>query len=168
MRIDRLPRRLGTAKRSARPGRLLWRRLAWFRYHLRQFLRFSEQAARAEGVTPQQYQLLLGIAGYTGRGWATVGELAEFLQQHHNAAVGLIERAAKRGLVRKKPGATDRRYVRVFPTANGLEILENLSRLHSDELAWLERRLLTLAKKRPRVLEETRGASKKRLGLQMN
>lgn len=53
-------------------NRKLIRRLAWFRYHLRQFLRFSERAARECGVTPQQHQLLLGIAGYTRREWATL------------------------------------------------------------------------------------------------
>ena len=44
-------------------------RLAAFRYELRRFLRFSEKAARSCGLTPQQHQLLLGVAGYTGRGW---------------------------------------------------------------------------------------------------
>ena len=75
------------------------RNLAWFRYNLRKFLRFSEKAARQCGVTPQQHQLMLGIAGYTGRGSATVSELAEFLQERHNSVVGLVERAAQRGLV---------------------------------------------------------------------
>src|SRR6266702_4463381 len=98
------------------PHRLLIRQMAWFRYQLRQFLRFSEKAARACGVTPQQHQLLLGVAGYTGRGWATISELAEFLQQRHNAVVGLVERARRRGLVRKAPDAGDRRLVRVFAT----------------------------------------------------
>src|SRR5271157_5915358 len=86
-------------------------RLAAFRYQLRRFLRFSEKAARACGLTPQQHQLLLGVAGYTGRGWATVSELAEFLQARHNAVVGLVERSAGRGLLRKEPGAGDRRFV---------------------------------------------------------
>src|SRR5579884_1043720 len=39
------------------------------------------------GLTPQQHQLLLGVAGFTGRGWATITELAEFLQERHNAVV---------------------------------------------------------------------------------
>jgi hypothetical protein len=43
--------------------------------------------------TPQQHQLLLGVAGYTGRAWATITELAEFLQERHNAVVGLVQRA---------------------------------------------------------------------------
>jgi len=83
------------------------RRLAWFRYNLRRFLRFSERATRKHGVTPQQYLLLLGIAGYTGRGWATITELAEFLQERHNA-VGDLYRglAGKDWSARTNAGAT--------------------------------------------------------------
>jgi DNA-binding MarR family transcriptional regulator len=41
--------------------------LAAFRYALRQFLRFSEEAAQAVGLTPQQYQAMLAIKGFPGR-----------------------------------------------------------------------------------------------------
>jgi len=50
-------------------------RVAAFRYQLRRFLRFSEKAARASGLTPQQHQLLLGwratpdVAGRPFRSW---------------------------------------------------------------------------------------------------
>ena len=54
--------------------------LSDFRYHLRRFLRASEDLIHSEGITPLQYQLLLHIKGYAGREWATVGELAERLQ----------------------------------------------------------------------------------------
>lgn len=37
--------------------------LAEFRYGLRQFLHFSEQAARAAGLEPQQHQALLALRG---------------------------------------------------------------------------------------------------------
>jgi DNA-binding MarR family transcriptional regulator len=136
----------------------LIRRQAWFRYQLRRFLGFSERAARASGLTPQQHQLLLGVAGYTGRGWATISELAEFLQERHNAVVGLVERSARRGLVRKEPGLTDRRFVRVLLTDKGLKILEKLTRVHREELARAEGRLLTFAKARPGTIEESPGA----------
>src|SRR3984885_41837 len=89
----------------------MMRELAWFRYNLRRFLRFSERAARACGVTPQQHQLMLGIAGFTEDGRATISELAEFLQERNNSVVGLVERAAEVGLVRRRPGKTDRRQV---------------------------------------------------------
>ena len=38
--------------------------LAAFRYALRQFLRFSEEAATSIGVLPHQYQALLAIQGF--------------------------------------------------------------------------------------------------------
>jgi DNA-binding MarR family transcriptional regulator len=130
-------------------NRNLIRRLAWFRYHLRQFLRFSERAARECGVTPQQHQLILGIAGYTGREWATIGELAEFLQQRHNAVVGLVERASKRGLVRKVQGESDRRFVRVHLSARGKAVLAALAHLHRREATRLPARLLGDNRSRP-------------------
>ena len=128
----------------------LLRQMAWFRYQLRRVLRFTEKAARLSGVTPQQHQLLLGIAGYTGRGWATISELAEFLQERHNAVVGLVERAAQNGLVEKEPGARDRRYVRVTLTPRGQAILAKLTVLHREEIGRVRRRLLTAGKIRPR------------------
>jgi DNA-binding MarR family transcriptional regulator len=117
------------------------RRLAKFRYELRRFLRFSEKAARASGLTPQQHQLLLGVAGFTGRGWATISELAEFLQERHNAVVGLVQRAARRGLVRKTPGARDHRFIRVDLLPEGDRILRKLSKLHQREVQRFEKGL---------------------------
>lgn len=108
--------------------------LARFRYGLRRFLRFSEKAARNCGVTPQQHQLLLGIAGFSEDGAATISELAEFLQERNNSVVGLVERAAGAGLVRRRNAALDRRQVVVTMTARGSRILAKLSRLHQEEV----------------------------------
>ena len=118
------------------------RHLAWFRYALRKFLRFSEQAARRCGVTPQQHQLLLGIAGYTSRHKATISELAEFLQERHNSVVELADRAAGRGLVRKVHDTRDRRYVFVSLTSRGERVLSRLARLHEQEIVRLRAGLL--------------------------
>jgi len=122
-----------------------FRRLAWFRYRLRCFLRFSERVSRANGITPQQHQLLLGVAGYTGRGWATISELAEFLQGRHNAVVGLVQRAVERGLVRKTPGERDRRFVKVHLTRRGIAILDKISRKNMNELKALQFEILKTA-----------------------
>lgn len=110
------------------------RQLADFRYQLRKFLRFSEKAARLNGLTPQQHQLLLGIAGFTGRGSATITELAEFLQERHNAVVGLVQRAERRGLVRKSRSAGDQRIIRVFLLPEGEKLLNKLAELHQTEV----------------------------------
>ena len=110
------------------------RDLARFRYGLRRFLRFSEKAARSCGVTPQQHQLLLGIAGFAEDGAATISDLAEFLQERNNSVVGLVERAAEAGLVRRRNAALDRRQVVVTLTARGARVLAQLSRLHHEEV----------------------------------
>jgi DNA-binding MarR family transcriptional regulator len=112
----------------------VFRELAQFRYRIRRFLRFSEQASRAAGVTPQQHQLMLGVAGFTGRSWANISELAEFLQERHNAVVELVARASRAGLVTKRVTADDRRVVRVELTPHGRAILMRLSALHRKEL----------------------------------
>ncbi len=148
-------RRPADAPSSARPTSYVFRRLAWFRYHLRRFLRYSERAARGSGVTPQQHQLLLGIAGFTGRGWATISELAEFLQERHNAVVGLVERAARRRLVRKEQGAHDRRFVRVHLTSRGKKVLEKLTGRHREELARVRVQILTPSIIRPRPVQQS-------------
>ncbi|HEX3939924.1 MAG TPA: MarR family transcriptional regulator [Acidobacteriaceae bacterium] len=113
---------------------MIVRELAQFRYALRKFLRFSENAARQCGVTPQQHQLLLGIAGHPGRGSATVSELAEFLQERHHSVVGLIERAAQNGLVQRTQDTEDRRIVIVSLTRRGASLLARLSQLHHQEV----------------------------------
>lgn len=110
------------------------RDLARFRYALRKFLRFSEEEARRWGVTPQQHQLMLGIAGYCSRGSATVSELAEFLQERVHSVVGLVERAQLNGLVRSKKSHVDHRVVVVSLTRRGETILSRLSRIHEKEL----------------------------------
>ncbi len=107
--------------------------LAAFRYSLRKFVRFSENAARSYGITPQQHQLMLGVAGFTGRGSATISELAEFLQARVHSVVGLVERAEQRGLVRAKKSQTDRRVVLVSLTPRGSLILARLSEVHHQQ-----------------------------------
>lgn len=119
------------------------RDLAWFRYSLRRFLRFSERAARDCGVTPQQHQLMLGVAGFTQRGTATISELAEFLQERNNSVVGLVERAVESGLVTRQPGAADRRQVVVSLTEKGEAVLSRLTQMHHEEVRRVRAGFLT-------------------------
>ena len=108
--------------------------LSEFRYRLRRFLRFSEQATRKNGITPLQYLLLLHVKGFPGREWATVGELAERLQAAHHGTVALISRCESLGWVERRQGQTDRRAVEVHLTADGERIADKMVRLHRDEL----------------------------------
>jgi DNA-binding MarR family transcriptional regulator len=108
--------------------------LAAFRYALRQFLHFSEQAAERAGITPQQHQALLAIKGFPNRDIVTVGELAERLQLRHHSTVGLLDRLMDLKLVRREPSVTDRRQVLVRLSPRGEQILDRLSAAHEEQL----------------------------------
>jgi DNA-binding MarR family transcriptional regulator len=108
--------------------------LAAFRYTLRQFMRFSEEAAQEVGLTPQQHQALLNIQGFPGRDQITIGELAERLKIRHHSAVGLVNRLVTEGLVKREGAKADRRQVYVKLSRRGLEMLERLSEAHRAEL----------------------------------
>jgi DNA-binding MarR family transcriptional regulator len=108
--------------------------LAEFRYQLRCFLHFSEQAARAVGLEPQQHQLLLTLKGLPQGKLATVSELAERLQIQHHSAVELINRMVERKLLVRTRNESDQRKVIISLTSNGEEVLRKLSLLHRLEL----------------------------------
>lgn len=108
--------------------------LAAFRYALRRFLRFSEEAAHAVGLTPQQHQALLAIKGFPERERATISDLAERLQIRHHSAVGLVDRLAGQGLVVRAPAQQDRRQVHVTLSPAGSRLLEQLALAHKEEL----------------------------------
>ena len=108
--------------------------LAAFRFALRQFMKFSEDAAQGAGITPQQHQALLAIKGFPGRDRVTVGELAERLQIAHHSTVGLIDRLVLENLVAREPSAEDRRRVFITLTQHGEEMLEKLAAVHHQQL----------------------------------
>jgi DNA-binding MarR family transcriptional regulator len=108
--------------------------LAEFRYQLRGFLSFSEQAARAGGLEPQQHQLLLALKGAQRQERVTIGDLAERLKIQHHSAVELINRMVERDLVQRCRDEQDQRRVLVVLTRHGEEVLRRLSLLHRTEL----------------------------------
>ena len=112
--------------------------LSHFRYQLRRFLRFSENVTRQSGVTHLQYLLLLHIKGYPDRDWATIGELSERLQAQHHGTVALVSRCEMLGLVVRAQGTVDRREVEVRLTPAGEKTVNQLARLHRDELLKLQ------------------------------
>ena len=128
-------------KASNRVSKAEYETLAAFRYNLRQFLRFSESAAESAGLTSRQHQALLAIEGFPARDCVTVGELAEQLQIAHHSAVGRLDRLALQKLVSREASTEDRRHVYVKLTARGVEILEELTSAHKEELRLLAARL---------------------------
>jgi DNA-binding MarR family transcriptional regulator len=108
--------------------------LANFRHALREFLAFSEAAARQVGLTPQQHQAMLAIKGFPDRNQVTIGELAERLMVRHHSAVEMVDRLCETGLTRRSPDPADRRRVLVSLTEQAELLLEQLSAVHWEEL----------------------------------
>jgi DNA-binding MarR family transcriptional regulator len=111
-----------------------YQQLAQFRHHIREFLQFSEQAARSHGIEPQQHQLLLAIKGLPEHTRPTIRALAERLCLRHHSTVELINRSVESGAVVRRQCEEDRREVLVELTPHGEEILQQLSLLHWQEL----------------------------------
>lgn len=109
--------------------------LAEFRYLIRCFLEFSEEEAKAAGLTPRHHQALLVIKGY-GRGQPiTVGSLAERLKIRHNTAVELADRLAEAGLIERMQDDSDQRRVLLRLTGAAEGHLAELSHAHLNELS---------------------------------
>jgi DNA-binding MarR family transcriptional regulator len=111
-----------------------YRALAEFRYQLRRFLRFSEEAARRVGMEPQHHQLMLAIKGNPDLGGPRIAFLAERLQIQHHSAVELVDRLVRKGLITRSRGREDRREVHVQLTDRGERVLGELTRHTHAEL----------------------------------
>jgi DNA-binding MarR family transcriptional regulator len=104
------------------------------RYQIRRFLRFSEQAARAAGIEPQQHQLLLVIRTLPPGEEAAIGVLAERMQLAHHSTVELLDRLMERGLIERRRSEEDRRRVLVSLTPAGADMLRRVVVQTSDVL----------------------------------
>ena len=104
---------------------------------LRRFLRWSEQQAKAAGLTAAKHQLLLAIKGHPDPAGPTVGEIADYLVLRHHSAVELVDRAVQDGLVKRNPDPTVRSVVRVTLTPAGAAKLDALAEAHLQEIAHL-------------------------------
>jgi len=111
--------------------------LLGFRTELRRFLHWSEEQARASGLTPAQHQLMLAVKGHPDPAGPTIGDVAEYLALRHHSAVELADRAEQAGLVERRRDDEDHRVMRLRLTADGEERIQRLSRLHLDELRQL-------------------------------
>jgi len=94
--------------------------VAEFRAALRGFMRTSERNARAAGLTPQRYLLLLMIKGAPGGSeQSTVTELSERLQLAQSTVTELVSRAEEIGLVERERSSDDGRIAHLRLTEEG-------------------------------------------------
>src|SRR5579863_10398052 len=111
-----------------------YRALAELRYRIRHFLQVGDGQARATGLEPQQYLLLLTIRGLPEGIEATIRTLAERLALKHHSAVELVDRLELHGLVRRARSRDDRRRVLVSLLPRGEKLLEQVARHRISEL----------------------------------
>jgi|HubBroStandDraft_6_1064221.scaffolds.fasta_scaffold201288_2 DNA-binding MarR family transcriptional regulator len=120
----------------------LLRRLAEFRFQLRQFLLYSERASAHAGVQPQQHQLLLQIAGKPDGRLATIAYAAERLGLQHHSVVELVDRSVRERLLARGEDSEDARRVILTVTKKGRRVLDELSADHACELREMGPRLV--------------------------
>ncbi|SRR5216684_3652932 len=111
-----------------------YRALAELRYRIRHFLREGDAKARATGLEPQQYLMLLAIRGLPEAMESTIQVLAERLALKHHSAVELIDRLEVHGYVRRSRSRDDRRRVLVSLLPRGERLLEQVARDRISEL----------------------------------
>lgn len=105
-----------------------------FRTTLRRFASWSEQQARAAGLTPAQHQLLLAVRGHPIPAGPTIGEIAHYLVLRQHSAVELVNRAEDAGLVERHTDPADHRITHITLTLAGESRVRQLSALHLEEL----------------------------------
>ena len=127
-----------------------FRSLGEFRRAIREFLAFSEENARIQGVTAQQHQALLAIKAHDGAEPMSIGELANSLMIKNHSAVGLVARLVDRGLVRRRASDSDRRRVLLELEPAGEKVLDVITGANLGQLASSARslrRVIALLKK---------------------
>ena len=108
--------------------------LAAFRHAIRGFLRFSEAAAAAAGLSGQHYQAMLVLRACPEDRRVSIAELARQLYIKHNSAVGLVDRLVDEGLVMREASRTDRRKVELRLTSEGRRTMAKIAAAHRAEL----------------------------------
>ena len=98
------------------------------RYHVQRLLWAREEAARAAGLKPQQYLLLLQVKVMQRGQPPTIGALAERLQLRHQRTVELIHWLVDRGILARLPVGRDGSEVFVELRSSGETILKRLER----------------------------------------
>lgn len=114
-----------------------YRRLLAFRIELRDFLRWSEQAAHEAGLTPSLHQLLLVVRGHSLPDGPTIGQAAEALHVRHHSVVELAQRAELNGLLIRKRDPTDHRQIHLQLTDRGSARLRCLTGQHLTRIKTL-------------------------------
>jgi DNA-binding MarR family transcriptional regulator len=98
--------------------------VAAFRAALRSLWHETDETARAHGLTPQRYLLLLMIKGAPdGTGQTTIADLADRMKVEPRSVSRLVDRAVEAGLVERTSRLERSDVARVSLTAAGERVL---------------------------------------------
>ena len=103
-----------------------YRALAEFRFQIRRYLAFGEQAIKSAGLQSRQYQLLLALKGLPEGMEPTITNIANRLGIRHHSTVELINRLEKRGFVKRQRSDVHRSFVFILITKEGETVLQKL------------------------------------------
>ena len=119
-----------------------FRGLAELRYRIRLFLKEGDATARAAGLEPQQYLMLLAIRGLPSDVPGKIRTLADRLALKHHSAVELVDRLEQHGYVKRTRSREDRRQVLVSLLPKGQKLLERVVQKRIGELRASGRQLV--------------------------
>jgi DNA-binding MarR family transcriptional regulator len=119
-----------------------FRGLAELRYRIRLFLKEGDATARAAGLEPQQYLMLLAIRGLPPDVPGKIRTLADRLALKHHSAVELVDRLEQHGYVKRTRSREDRRQVLVSLLPKGQKVLERVVQQRISELRASGRQLV--------------------------
>jgi DNA-binding MarR family transcriptional regulator len=105
-----------------------YRALAEFRRHLAEFLRRRKDAALAEGLQPQQYELMLAVYGLADGKEPTIKEMASQLCLEHHTVVELVDRLVRKNMVTRARSDLDKRAVLIRVTPAGQRVVSRIVR----------------------------------------
>jgi DNA-binding MarR family transcriptional regulator len=119
-----MPRNVGTEQKT----------LMEFWLQLQNFLNTRRRAARAAGVAPSEYEVMLTLMALSDSD-PNISTVGRRLLVQHRAAARLIKRLARQGMVRAERSHSDRRSVVLRLTAKGQRVLNHLAANSLQRLA---------------------------------
>ncbi len=119
-----------------------FRALGEFRHQIRRFVAERAHAARAAGIDPQQYQVLLILKAWNKDEPPSIGAIADSMLLRHHTVVELLDRMAAKRFIRRQRSRSDRRVVSIAIQPRGEAILKTLAISNRQELAGSLRELL--------------------------
>jgi len=132
--IDRSRSRHDTISDMKRLTLSDYQALAEFRFQIRRFLHFSEEAVKKAGLERGQYQLMLAIKGIPAGLRPRIRDVADRMKIRHHSAVELVNRLETGRFVHRARAQDDRREVLLALTPKGEKVLAELALHHHLEL----------------------------------